>query len=66
MGQPGDAHIHRAQQLITQIEPRIYEAAHDAFSARALVYGLLLERNDPSLRQQQLAHLQMCQLLLAQ
>ena len=58
MGQPGDAHIHRAQQLITQIEPRIYEAAHDAFSARALVYGLLLERNDPSLRQQQLAHLQ--------
>jgi hypothetical protein len=57
IGQPSALHLTHARQLLTRIDPLLHDAAHDSFSARGLVYGLLLNRN-PDLRKQQWKMLQ--------
>lgn len=45
IGQPTTDHVAYAQQTLAAIDPELRDAAHDIYSARALIYGLLL---DPS------------------
>lgn len=55
IGQPDTAHINYAQQTLATLSDVIREAAHDPFSARALIYGLLLNKKaDQQQRQWQL------------
>jgi len=56
IGQPSDAHILYAAQLIRSFPDTLVGAAHEPYGARALVYALLLDREDGP-RQAQLAHL---------
>ncbi|TKR54786.1 hypothetical protein D7I39_12800 [Allopusillimonas ginsengisoli] len=56
IGQPGARHVAYAQQAIAALDPELREATHDAYSARALVYGLLLDTSEP-VRSGQLAAL---------
>ncbi len=44
IGQPDEAHIDQAQQLLTNLDTTLRDAARDPFSARALVYSLLLAK----------------------
>lgn len=53
IGQPSSSHLAHAQQNLTAIGDHLRESAHDPFSARALIFGLLLDAN-PSLREQQM------------
>ncbi len=46
IGDPSDAHIEYAHTLIAALPADIREACHDSFSARALIYNLLMS-NDP-------------------
>ncbi len=43
VGEAGFESISRADQLIEGLPKVLYDAAHEAFSARAVVYGLLLD-----------------------
>lgn len=45
IGQPTTSHLDYAQQTLTTIGQELRDAAHDPFTARALIYGLLLDRN---------------------
>ena len=54
MGQISGAHLDYAAQLLREIPKSVNDAAHDSFSARAVVYALLLD-TDPNARQLQLA-----------
>ncbi|PXX90595.1 M48 family metallopeptidase [Halomonas heilongjiangensis] len=47
--------IARARQRLAEIEPRLIEAAHDPFAARALVYGILMGVDPQSREKQRLA-----------
>ena len=57
MGQPSDQQIEQAQQLHASLNPRLLEAAHEPWGARALIYGLLLS-HQANTRQKQLDCLQ--------
>ncbi|NYT78047.1 M48 family metallopeptidase [Alcaligenaceae bacterium] len=57
IGQPGAEHVAYAQQAIAALEPELRAATHDAYSARALIYGLLLDASEP-VRSSQLAALE--------
>lgn len=57
IGQPGARHVAYAQQAIASIDPELRQAAHDIYSARALIYGLLLDTSEP-VRTAQLAALE--------
>lgn len=57
IGQPSAGHVAYAQQTIAALDPELREAAHDAYSARALIYGLLLATSEP-LRSSQLTALE--------
>lgn len=57
IGQPSARHVAYAQQTIAALDPELREAAHDIYSARALIYGLLLSTSDP-VRSRQLAALE--------
>lgn len=57
IGQPGARHVAYAQQTIAALDPELRNAAHDIFSARALIYGLLLDPSDP-VRSRQLTALE--------
>ncbi|HUH40367.1 MAG TPA: M48 family metallopeptidase, partial [Castellaniella sp.] len=57
IGQPSARHVAYARQTIAAIDPELREAAHDAYSARALIHGLLLD-TEPSVRSTQLAALE--------
>lgn len=57
IAQPSPAHLDYARQCLTEISTELKTAAHDPFSARAIVFGLLLDRNI-HLRTQQLQYLQ--------
>jgi Zn-dependent protease with chaperone function len=46
IGQPTPSHLEYAQQTLASISDELREAAHDPFSARGLIYGLLLDRNE--------------------
>lgn len=54
---PTAAHVAIADRLISNIPQNIYEACHSAYSARAVIYGLLLD-SAISQRKTQLAALQ--------
>ncbi len=58
IGQPTEAHVARAQQLIKSIPEVIKNATHDSFSARAIIYCLLLDKDSPDILQKQLSLLQ--------
>lgn len=50
-------HIEHAQGLISSIPEILREAARDTSSGRAVVYALLLDREDEALRREQIEHL---------
>ena len=56
VGQPSEAHIRYAAQLLERLPKALVGAAHEPYGARAVVYALLLDR-ETGLRQVQLAHL---------
>jgi Zn-dependent protease with chaperone function len=56
IGQPSDAHIARAREILAKIPPAVRDAAGEPHGARAAIYGLLLD-TDPGVRDRQLAHL---------
>ncbi len=57
IGQPGPAHLRYAAQLIESLPPDLAAAARETYGARAVVYALLLD-SQPSVRKQQVAHLE--------
>lgn len=56
-GQPSAQHLAHAHALVAGMPPRLRQAAQEPYGARAVVYGLLLDRN-PAVRSIQLAALQ--------
>ena len=56
IGQPRDVHLAYAKDLVSRIPEDVTRAAHDTYSARALVYALLLDRQ-LSHREKQLRYL---------
>ena len=54
IGAPQEAHRQYAAKLVAEIDPTLVQAAHEPYSARALVFALLLDR-DSGIRQRQLA-----------
>jgi hypothetical protein len=64
-GQPDTDHITLAQQLIASIPDAVKDAAHNAWSARAVIFSLLLDSRD-AIRDQQLAMLQQQEPALAE
>ncbi|MGQ9425937.1 M48 family metallopeptidase [Gilvimarinus sp. F26214L] len=58
IGQPGPEHVEHAHNLIEGIDPELRDAAHDPFSARAVVYSLLMQRSDSAILERQWQQLQ--------
>ena len=58
IGQPEAAHLRYAARLIGQLPRPLVAAAREPYGARAVIYGLLLDRGSPEARQAQIAHLQ--------
>ncbi len=56
IGQPGPAHVDYAARLIESLPPVLVASARETYSARAVIYGLLLD-SQPAIRQRQLAYL---------
>jgi hypothetical protein len=56
IGAPQRAHVDFAAGLVAELPPPLLQAVREPFSARAVVYSLLLDA-DPTLRRAQLAHL---------
>ncbi len=56
VGQPRDVHLAYASQLVEHMPAPLVRAAHEPYSARALVYALLIDRQ-PEPRERQLAYL---------
>lgn len=52
IGQPTPDHLAYAQTTLTNISNELRDAAHDPFYARALIFGLLLDRKTESQAQQ--------------
>ncbi|MEX2214211.1 MAG: M48 family metallopeptidase [Phycisphaeraceae bacterium] len=48
IGQPTPAHVSYAQQLIASIPQAIREAAHEVYGARALIYAMLFNTEEPA------------------
>jgi len=57
IGEPTAAHVAYSQQLLSQIPPNVNVAVRDAFSARAVIYCLLLSK-EGSVRREQMRSLQ--------
>ncbi len=55
-GGPQEADLAQAREILASVPAALVTAAHDPFSARALIYRLLLDA-DPTVRAQQTAHL---------
>jgi Zn-dependent protease with chaperone function len=56
VGQPSEANITRARNILGRIPEPVRAAAGEPHGARAVIYGLLLD-TDPAVRERQLAHL---------
>ncbi len=56
-GQLNTDNLASAHNLIEGLPNKIREAAHEPFSARALIYALLIDREQPDVRRQQMTHL---------
>ncbi len=57
-GQTTASSVAQAHTTVTEIGPSLRDAAHEPFSARALIYGLLLAPTEDELNGRQLAYLQ--------
>ena len=57
MGDPDATHLAYARNLLQALDEPLLAAAHEPFSARALIYGLLLS-DDAQIREQQLIELE--------
>ncbi|NGO90036.1 MAG: M48 family metalloprotease [Halomonas sp.] len=57
MGQPDPRHLQKARDVIDALPATLVEAAHEPYSARALIYAMLLSDDDAE-RTQQLAALE--------
>ena len=56
IGKPEAAHLHYAQELLTELPSVILQSVHEPHGARAVIYALLISDNH-SVREKQLAHL---------
>lgn len=56
IGQAMPEHLARAQVLLASLDQQLRDAAHDTFAARAVVFGLLLAKEEP-VRARQWQHL---------
>ena len=56
IGQPSAEHLSYAHDLIANIPEALINAAHEPFGARALIYFMVLDKND-AMRKKQLQHL---------
>lgn len=56
IGQPQQQHLDYARQLLQSVPQELIEAAQGTFSARAVIYFLLLSKHEP-VQQQQIEHL---------
>jgi Zn-dependent protease with chaperone function len=56
IGQPNEAHIRYAAQMLASLPKALVSAAREPYGARAVIYALVLDR-EPGSRQVQLAHL---------
>lgn len=54
VGEPTEAHRHYAADLLAKIPPVVLDTAREPYGARAVLFALLLDRNDASIRQNQL------------
>ena len=54
IGTPNAAHLYRARQLIKAIPDRLKHFAHDPYTARAVIYALLLDPDEAKARAMQL------------
>ena len=52
IGQAMPEHLARAQVLLASLDQKLRDAAHDTFAARAVVFGLLLDDEEPVLERQ--------------
>ncbi|MCD6003556.1 M48 family metallopeptidase [Vreelandella alkaliphila] len=57
IGQPSQRHLAQARETLNALPEQIKTAAHEPYTARALIYALLLS-DEPSVREQQLDALQ--------
>lgn len=53
IGQPSAEHVGYAQQLIKTVPEPLKEAVHDPFSARAVIYALLLNKSSNAMVEEQ-------------
>ena len=53
LGNPSPAHVEKAQNILSDIPENLKDAAHDPFSARAIIYNMLLHSNDTQEQQWQ-------------
>ncbi len=58
IGNPTHEHLAQASQLLTTMDNDLRAASHEPFSARALMYGLLLDKDRASVRTAQMAAIQ--------
>lgn len=58
IGQPRSQHLDRANQIVGELPRPLLDAAREPFLAQALVYVLLLSRDDESMRTRQMELLQ--------
>ena len=57
IGEPTEAHVQYAQELVASLPPEIVSAAHETYGGRAVIYGLLLSE-DESIRTRQIEQLE--------
>jgi Zn-dependent protease with chaperone function len=57
MGNPGEKEIETARSIIAQLPAEIHNAIHDPYGARAVIYCLVINREE-SVRKVQLEHIQ--------
>ncbi len=57
VGEPTEAHRHYAVDLLANIPPQVLANAREPYGSRAVLFALLLDRQDASIRQNQLATL---------
>jgi len=58
IGAPVREHMEQARRLLESLPEEVREAARDPFGARAVIYGLLLDRKNEEVRTRQLKYLQ--------
>lgn len=58
VGEPTEAHRHYAVELLANMPPLVLDAAREPYGSRAVLYALLLDRNDDAIRQHQLSVLE--------